>query len=191
MRNRAIGLKAAVGYVGNLGPTDDFCVEFNAAFIIKRMLGSSVSLRASVMMELIRNRNARGPVGAVCSHVCEILNWAEMDDMVCIYDTLVLPKSHVLKDCRVLAEVGNIAEAYGVITQTNYPRHFKILCPTTVTNVMNKNRFPILLAVAQICKSDSHGTERSASSQTPLVDELVAIHHHNNLRHQGSHRLKV
>lgn len=97
-----------------------------------------------------------------------------------IFETLLITKSPVLHDPRVASEVMNLCEAFKCINATESPQYFRILYPYHVTRIMERSKFPILLAVAQICKAECNDTVRkfisTRSSEDPVVSELVGIH---------------
>lgn len=155
---QANGLKAAAGYTGNLFPNGNIAINMTTASVIRTMLGCSNILRSNVLMELLRNRDASGPLGGVCGYLCETLKWTEMDSIVLISDTLVLTKSPVLRNLALRSEVRNVAKAFQMITSSNYPEYFKILQPPSATSVLYKSRFPILAAVARGCRANRYGT---------------------------------
>ncbi|KAK8701583.1 hypothetical protein V6N13_019970 [Hibiscus sabdariffa] len=99
MRNRYRALVSAAGFADRQG--DERCevvINIEIARLIRTCLAPQQRLRAGILRMIIGNQNAPGAVGSVMSYLAGILEWAEMDSIMLIFDTLIAEISS--PDCR-------------------------------------------------------------------------------------------
>ncbi|KAK8698077.1 hypothetical protein V6N13_114208 [Hibiscus sabdariffa] len=180
MRNRDRALVSAARFVDRQG--DEPCevlINIEIARLIRTCLAPHQRLRAGILRMIIGNQNAPGALGSVMSYLAGILEWAEMDSIMLIFDTLLLPRSPVLYDRQVAVEVFNLCEAFKAIISTDHPPYFGIFSPPppSTTRILEQSKFPILLAVAQVCGADKCGAVgqfiTTTTSENGLVIELA------------------
>ncbi|KAA8550333.1 hypothetical protein F0562_002017 [Nyssa sinensis] len=176
--NRINALRAVIGMMST--ETDLQAFEVDKAQVISTIMGANNCLKKLVLMKLIQVGSTDTQLGAVCANLCCTLAWTEMAGLVFICDMLLLTNSPVLRDPRVASEVMNLAVAFWLITASDYPQYFRILASNHEKMLLERSRFPTLIAVAQrlwakiyTCASQFVTSVQSSSG---LVNELVELH---------------
>lgn len=152
MRDRTRAIKRCVGYDGMVGEGEDEpVIPMHKAEAIKIQLGQKTDLRTSVLNALLTNKGNTGAVGRMCAYLSKVLEWTDMALITSIFDTLLLPKSPVLRDHRVAMEVMNLYEAFRALNQSTYPQYFRIFYPEEGDALMQPLQIPYFSCGSSKC----------------------------------------
>lgn len=177
--NRTRGLQSAAG-LATAESQVAIPATIEAAKIIRTRLGSFVPLKQHIVRTVINNESKVGPFGNTCRYLAKILSYNEMGAIEFITKALLDTRSPVLFDPRVSTEVNNLAEATMAIGSADFPQYFRILYPVEAERVLERAKFPTLLAVAQACYSKMYPTARNFVStrgdNAAPIQDLVTLH---------------
>lgn len=181
MRTRHGALCAFAGYARE--KNDDIreiAIDMETAAVVRTVLLAHHPLRVYILNAILHNQSQSTGIGKVMGYLAGILEWTEMESFKLICDTLLLPRSPAIFDRDVAMEVIYLTEAYKAITSVDQPPYFRIMYPYSATRIMERSRFPILLAVAQQLRAKKYDTVRqfvaTSTAENPVVKRLIDIH---------------
>ncbi|CAH8291591.1 unnamed protein product [Eruca vesicaria subsp. sativa] len=152
-------LKALFAVAGYEVAEDEDQTIFNDMFHAKTyrtIFGQNFGLRKRITECIIEKRAlTTSRLGSVCSYVCCILGWYEMNTLINIVETLLIPRSPLLYAPEMRAEIVNVEKALRAVLASNMPQFFRILNPPHETEVMMGANFPKLAAIATKLKGST------------------------------------
>ncbi|KAM7260420.1 hypothetical protein ACFE04_016161 [Oxalis oulophora] len=154
------------------GVSVEFPFEFGQVEIIRTMLGGSLALKNAVINFLTNKKLIGQPMRKICDYLCNVLAWSGMDIFTSVLDTLVLPESPVTQDNRLNHEMKNFLTALIAVKGCKQPEFFALFALPSQLAIIQRNKFPILAAVAQRVNHNSNEDTQNSN----LVNSLVEVH---------------
>lgn len=146
----------------------------------RTIFGQNFGLRSKITKCVIEKQLMTTPLGCVCAYDCSILCWNEMTNLNFIIETLLVTKSPVLYQAELATEILNVERALKAVLSSPMPQLFRVLHPPHETQVLARNNFPRLAAIATKIKS---GSEANASqfvttmnTDEAKIDQYVLLH---------------
>lgn len=119
----------------------------------RTIFGQNFGLRSRITKCVIEKQTEMSVLGSVCAYVCAILSWADMTNLNFIMEALCVTESPVLLVPELATEVMNVERAVREVRKSSMPQYFRVLQPPHETNVLARNNFPRLAAIASKIKS--------------------------------------
>lgn len=150
-------------------------VTLRQAACIRRRLGFCLDLKKELLLHLMNIADGGRYAGAAARYVCLMLSWSEMTHFGFVYEKLWSTNSPVLKDPRVWLEVKRFTFSANEVARCPYPQFFRYFCTWDQEQLVSRNRFPILAAVAQRLKNAESSNPTTANFVGTLSENEAIV----------------
>ncbi|AES73107.1 hypothetical protein MtrunA17_Chr3g0132521 [Medicago truncatula] len=126
---------------------------------LRQMLGSQEKFCKEVLVFIINNVNKSSFLRSTIQYLDRILAWSNMSSFTIIFESLIMTKSPVIYERFLRAEALKFADTVEAICASDYPQYFRYFAAwTDHMHLLDRNRFPMSIAVAEKIKYDTSST---------------------------------
>lgn len=180
MNNRFRALKGLLPLNDDQMP--EFIFNFQQASYINQAFDdfeSGSDFKRELIYFILDLDNSTDLLGNAATYICHILEYNEMQGLVCIRDVFLITESPALNVPEVRDEVKNVKRAFEAIDSSEHPEFYRYFCDPKDRKLLSRKNFPTIMDAAQQYKMESTGQTQlfpTDSLNNPLVKKLKTVH---------------